>query len=138
MAIIEPIRITGLRELQASLKAMDGEAQKELRVALNEAAEIVVKGARQRMPSRSGKARASVKVASGQREAKVKFGSAKTPYTPWLDFGGRVGRNKSISRPVLRHGRYVYVAYDAQRHNIQRLLEKRLSDLIDRHHLGRD
>lgn len=125
-----PIKIEGLRELQAALKDMDGESQKQLRLVLNDAAELVVSGARRRVPSRSGRARGSIKASSGQREAKVKGGSARAPYYPWLDFGGSVGRNNSIKRPFLKDGRFIYATYNDRRAAIFKSLEKGLTKLV--------
>lgn len=123
------IHVQGLREFQAALKAMDGESQKKLRVALNEAADLVATAARNRMPRQTGKARQSVKVASQQRVAAVKEGGTKAPYVPWLDWGGRVGPKKSVVRPFRREGRYLYPAFDAQRADILAALEASLVGL---------
>ena len=38
-------------------------------------------------------------------------GGNKAPYYPWLDFGGSVGRRRSVRRPFLDKGRYIYAAY---------------------------
>lgn len=126
---MDPLKISGLREFQAALKSMDGESQKKLRLVLNQAAEIVATGARRRMPSRTGRARASVKASSSQREARVKGGGAKAPYYPWLDFGGAVGREKSVKRRYYPDGRFIFPAYSAQQDNIAKLLEARLVEL---------
>lgn len=131
MSTFEPMKIAGLREFQASLKEADGESQKKLRLVLNEAAEIVATGARRRAPVRSGRGRASIKASSSQREARVKEGGAKAAYMPFIDFGGSVGRNKSVKRRYYPEGRLIYPAYGAQRDNIERLLEKRLVELAE-------
>jgi hypothetical protein len=127
---VDPIKVDGLRDLQASLKAMDGDSQKLLRLVLNDAADIVVQGAGRLIPRRSGRARASLKAQSSQREARVKEGSAKAPYAPWLDFGGRVGRNNSVKRPFLREGRFVYPTYNRRKPWIHDRLARGLEDLI--------
>jgi hypothetical protein len=126
---VDPIKIKGVREFQAALKAMDGESQKQLRVVFNSVAETIAAGARRRVPTRTGRAKASIKVASGQREAKIKGGGGKAGYYPWLDFGGRTGRKKSVRRPFVERGRYLYPTYDASRPQIQAALEKALADL---------
>ena len=107
----EPIKIEGLREFTKNLKTLDSELPKAVRMAFNEAADIVVGSARPRIPTKSGKARASVKARSTRTAARVVGGSTRVPYYPWLDFGGHVGRNRSISRPFLKDGRYIYDAY---------------------------
>jgi hypothetical protein len=48
-----------------------------------------------------------------------------------LDYGGRVGRNNSASRTFIKGGRYVYPAYSDEYTNIRRLLEKRLTTLLE-------
>lgn len=127
---IEPIKIKGLIEFQRALKNVENGAQKQLRVVFNAVAETVAAGARRRVPTKSGKAKSSVKVASSQREAIVKAGGARVSYYPWLDFGGRVGIHKSVSRPFVQTGRYLYPAYDANRASIFPALEKGLEDLV--------
>lgn len=126
MSTIEPVKVKGLREFQASLKAMDGESQKRLRLVLNEAAELVVDHARRGVPTRTGKARGSIKMASSQREARVKAGGAKAPYYPWLDYGGRVGRGRSVARAFRPEGRYLYPAARAERARVMSVLEANL------------
>jgi hypothetical protein len=110
-----PIRVEGLRELQAALKAFDGESQKALRVALNNAVEGIASDARRRVPTRSGKARASIRATSSQREARVSAGKKAVPYYGWLDYGGKTGIGRSIDRPFRKAGRYLYPAYEDQK-----------------------
>lgn len=133
---IDPIRVTGVRELQAALRAIDGESQKQLRLVFNAAADIVVKTAQPHIPVVTGAASRSLKVSSSQREARVSGGSAKVPYFGWLDYGGKVGHGRQgkntgkTVRPFEPGGRYVYPAYNAQRQAITAILEKGMADLI--------
>lgn len=129
MATIDPISITGLRDIQAALKQLDGESQKQLRVVFNDAAQAVVGGAARRVPTLTGAARQSLRATSSQREAKVSGGSKKAAYYGWLDFGGRVGPNRSVSRPFVKTGRYIYPAYAANKESIGKALEQSLVDL---------
>lgn len=123
------IEIKGIKEFQAALRAMDRDLPKQLRVAFNAAAELVVGYARPRVPSRSGRARGSIRVRSSQREARVAAGGARVPYYPWLDFGGRVGPGRSVRRPFLTEGRYVYPGLRANRDEIQAEMERALTEL---------
>lgn len=107
----DAVRIEGLREFQRGLKALDKDLPKALRLAFNEAADIVVDDARPRVTSRTGRARGTVKARSTQTAARVVGGGNRAPYYPWLDFGGRVGRRRSVKRPFLKNGRYIYNAY---------------------------
>lgn len=115
MSFKDPIRVEGLRELQAALKRIDGESQKQLRVALNNAAEGIASDARRRVPTRTGKARASIRATSSQRESRVSGGKKAVPYYSWLDYGGKTGIGKSVVRPFKKAGRYLYPAYHDQR-----------------------
>jgi hypothetical protein len=62
------------------------------------------------IPKRSGRAAASLKPRSTQTSVRVAAGGTKAPYYPWLDFGGRVGPRKSVRRPFIGDGRYIYPA----------------------------
>jgi len=125
----DPIKVKGLREFQAALKAMDGESQKQLRVALNKAADLVAASASPNIPHRSGRARASMRAQSSQQEAKVLGGSKKVPYYGWLDFGGRIGRDKSVARPFYKRGRYIYPAYVREYPDVMSTLVEALADV---------
>lgn len=125
----EPIRVEGLAEFRRNLKKLDGDLPKALRLALNEAADIVVDGARPRIPKRTGRAAATVKARSTQTAARVVGGSARAAYYPWLDFGGRVGRNKSVKRAFLKEGRYIYKSYFDNTEKFGQVLEEALLDV---------
>jgi hypothetical protein len=129
VSAIDPIHIEGLREFQAALKQMDGETQKQLRVALNKAADVVTASAAPKVPRRSGRAAATVRAQSSQREARVTAGGRRAPYYPWLDFGGRTGRKKSVRRPFIQRGRYIYAAYVREYPQVMKALNDALVDL---------
>ena len=131
MPAIDPIHVAGLRDFQSALKQMDGESQKQLRVVLNQASDIVVTYATPKVPARSGRARKSLRAQSSQREAKVMGGSKKVPYYPWLDFGGRVGKKKDVHRPFLKRGRYIYAAYSHQYPEVMEALQAGLAQLAE-------
>lgn len=127
MSTVQPIRVEGLRELQAALKQIDGESQKALRVVLNKAVETVADDARSRIPVRSGKARASIRTTSSQREARVSAGKKAVPYYGWLDYGGAVGKARSVHRPFRKAGRYLYPAYYDQQPKMIGTLEREIA-----------
>lgn len=128
----DPIRVSGLREFQAALKAVDGEAQKELRVIGNDVADLIVSGAQRLVPRRSGRARGSIRATSSQREVRISAGGSRAKHYPWLDFGGSVGRGGSVKRPFLRQGRYLYVTYDRRKGAMQARLVKGLRAVAER------
>jgi hypothetical protein len=116
MAAVETIRIEGLADLQAALRQMDAGSARALQVVSDMSAGRVMDRARPRVPSRTGAARASLKVRSGAAEAMVVGGSRKAPYYGWLDFGGRLRRGQS--RPFVAGGRFIWPAYVSQRDQI--------------------
>ncbi|MFC0628541.1 HK97 gp10 family phage protein [Kribbella deserti] len=125
----EAIKIDGLTEFTRNLKKLDADLPKALRVAFNGCADIVVNDARRDIPTVSGKAKASVKSRSTATASRVVGGSRRVPYYPWLDFGGKVGRNGSVRRPFLKHGRYIYNAYFDNQKRYAQLVEDALLDV---------
>lgn len=107
----EVVTVTGLRDFRNRLRAADRDLVKGLRLAMNEASQLVVDQARPTMPSRTGRMRRSVRVASTQTSSRVRAGGNRAPYYPWVEYGGRTGRNRSVVRQFIKDGRYLYVAY---------------------------
>jgi hypothetical protein len=103
------IAVGGLAQLSRGLKAVDAQAPKELRLALNRVAQLLIDTAKPQVPSVSGAARRSMVARSTRTSARIAVGGKKAPYFPWLDFGGQ-GRvaGRPPARPFLRDGRYVY------------------------------
>jgi hypothetical protein len=124
------IRVTGLAELNRALRQLDKDAPKRLRVAFNDAAELLVSRARPKVPSRSGNARASMKAKSTRTMARVSVGGTKARYYPWLDFGGKTGIGGSVVRPFFKEGRYVYPTLREIRPDILANLEQGLRDVV--------
>lgn len=106
---MEPkVQIKGLAEFNRGLRKLDSEAPKQLRIGLNSAADLLIDKTKPEIPSRTGAARASLKARSTRTSARIAVGGRKAPYYPWLDFGGKTGRNKSVDRPFYKAGRYLY------------------------------
>lgn len=95
------VQITGLRETRAAFRLMGGTINDDLRVMLKEAADIVVMDARSQVPSRSGKAAASIRSVAGGNTIWVKGGGAAVPYYGWLEFGGTLPGKRPRSRKAL-------------------------------------
>lgn len=123
------IQIGGLRELQRALKEMDATLPRGIRVALNKSSQLVIDYAAPKVPKKTGKARASLKVRSSQRAARVAAGGTRAPWFPWLDFGGAVGRNDSTKREFIKTGRYIYPGLDANRDEITEVMVEALTEL---------
>lgn len=125
------IQVGGLAALNRGLKAVDKNAPKELRLALNSAADLLVDATRPKIPSVSGAARRSLVARSTRTSARVGVGGKKAPYYPWLDFGGQ-GRIKGRPAPrqFIREGRYLYPTLRQVRPRIEAHLQQALSDLV--------
>lgn len=118
----DAVKIEGFREFRQNLRALDRDLGKAVRLAFNDAADLVVQEARPKVPSRSGRARGSVRAQSTQTMARVSGGGSRAPYYPWLDFGGQIGSRsgKAVGRRgrrpwVGKDGRYIYPAYTRNR-----------------------
>lgn len=127
----EAIKIDGLAEFARNLGKIDSDLPKAMRVALNEAAQVVVNFGQARVPRRSGRARSTIRARSTRTAVRVAAGGRKAPYYPWLDFGGRVGRNRSVKRPFIGEGRYLYPALSERGQAIYDALEHALVTLVD-------
>lgn len=129
----EAIRVRGLAELRRSLKAVEDGAQKAMRGALNEAAEVVVEHTLPWIPRRTGRLRSSLKKRSTQTSARVSLGGARAPYGPWMDFGGRrVGRGGGVAqRRFIRQGRFAWRTVGHRSDQIADVLDKALTDLVE-------
>ncbi len=102
------IGVEGLNEFSRALRKLDADLPKLIRVANNTTADFLISKIKPRIPSLKGNARNSLKAQSTRTSARIRVGGKNAPYYPWLDFGGKTGRNKSVVRPFYKEGRYVY------------------------------
>ena len=110
------VKIDGLADFNRNLRKMDAELPKGLRLALNEAADVVVDAARSTIPRRTGRAQAAIRARSTRTESRATGGNTRAPYYPWLDFGGEGRRRgRPSARPFKKEGRYLYPAYYRKR-----------------------
>jgi hypothetical protein len=125
------IKIDGLAAWSRSLRKLDQDLPKSLRLAMNRAADVVIDNAKPRVPVRTGRARKSIKARSTRTLVRVSEGGRGAEYVPWLDWGGRVGRKKSVMRARVRDGRFLYPAYYHVRDSgeFQKVLNKELRDV---------
>lgn len=102
------IQVQGLKEFARALRRVDAAAAKQIRIVNNDAAGLVVDRARPKIPARTGRARASLRLRSTRTLVRVAAGGDRAPWYPWLDWGGRTGPGKSVRRPFIQEGRYLY------------------------------
>jgi hypothetical protein len=103
------VKITGLGELRTALRAMGGNLDKAMGAELYKIATEVAIATQMAMPEITGHARGTVRPFVVRGGARVSEGTGESDdYVGWLDFGGHVGLHRSISRPVIKTGRYLY------------------------------
>lgn len=125
--------VGGLRDLNKALKAADLDAVDAMKAALKAIAEGVAVDVRSRVPHASGRAAASYKPRGGVKGAAIAYGGGKAPYAPWLDFGGRVGKARSVKRPIVKGGRYLYPAIADNMEDVQAKVAEAISDITGRY-----
>jgi hypothetical protein len=130
---VDRVEVDGLAELRSQLRQFaDRDLPKALQRANKAAAETVAEAARRRAPERSGALRKSIRATASQTGSFVREGNAKVPYASWIDFGGRVGRNRSVSRPFMKGGRILYPAFAERRSAVVDAYDDVIVDLIRR------
>lgn len=129
--IVDVVQVAGLAQFRRGLRDLDRAAPRALRLAGNEAAQLVVDAARPMVPKRSGRAAASIKTRSSQSVVRVVSGGARAPYMPWLDYGGNVGKDDTAHRKFEPDGRYVYPAFRRVRSQFDTVLMTALQRIAD-------
>lgn len=125
----ERITPVGLKEVQDAINALEREAPEVLRDLMAEIANDIAAAARRRLPKRTGNAASTYKPKSSARGAQVVWGGEQAPYVPWLEFGGRVGRNKSVVRRFVPGGRYLYPAIGDNLEDVHDRVVEALNDV---------
>jgi|GEM_PF-1917747 len=126
------IEVRGVKELAGAFKAVDAGLPLELKRRFKAIAETVASLTRSKMPRISGHAASSIKARATARTASIAFGGFMAEYEPWLDFGGRVGRNRSVDRPRVQGGRYLYPSIAEQGPETAKAAEDAVNDVARR------
>lgn len=134
MGEFQQVRVEGIRELQAALRATGDGMQKQLRLAGNESVQIIIRDAR-RAAHAQGKGPAwaseSLRAASQQRYAAIKLGDARHPGALGWEFGAL----HDIPRPRRARGSADASPFQA-RYDAAKSQRKRYSLFRLRAHLG--
>ncbi len=125
------IQITGLSQMSRALKKVNADAPKGLRLALNGIADFFIGKVTPLIPRRTGAAAKSLKARSTRTSARIAAGGNKARYYPWLDFGGRVGKNRSVERPFYSEGRYIDPTLRRERPEIEKRLGAALVAVVE-------
>lgn len=121
MAAKNFINATQMEELRAALREVSDDIGDLVASLLEDMARDIASTAGARVPTRTGRARASYQA----RGMSLSIGEG-APYVPWLEFGGKVGRKGSVSRPYSPKGRYLYPTIAGEFADF----EARIDDLI--------
>lgn len=123
----DPIRITGLKDFQRSLKEAEATLPRTLRLIFNEAADVVVDAASPNVPRRTGALRASLRATSQQRSARVTLGKGKTAqFAGVIEFG-----DPKRGRPFVKGGRAIYPGFVRKRAEVLDVMTAGLNRLAD-------
>lgn len=109
------MELHGVRELQRAFKQVGGGTETNLKAEFFNIARSVAISAQAKVPHRTGRAADSIKPRSTNRGGSIAFGGRAAEYMPWLNFGGRVGRNRSIFRELVKPDRYIYTTISEHR-----------------------
>lgn len=124
------VKVEGLKELHSALGRADRRMSRAVNAAIKDAAQIIVKDAKRRVPSgppARGHARASIRPRVRGKRGEIRGGGARYPYYGWLEFGGHVGRNNSVARRRVKSGRYLYPAVKATRPRFMRAAKRQVN-----------
>lgn len=123
------IEVSGVKEIQGALSRAPAEIRRQMQLALDLGADMVLDDARRLVPrGPSGAARASLGVDSGSGTAEVFGGGRRAPYYLWLEFGGSVGRRHATQRRRESGGRYIPPSFGRNKRRIVELMEEALAD----------
>jgi hypothetical protein len=128
----DPIKITGLSEVQRNLRKLSSDAldlnKTEFLETNKRVAEIIINESKKYVPVRSGALAAAIRNASTKKSAKVRAGSAAVPYAGPIHFGWP-------SRSI-KPNTFLYEAIDARRAEVANRYAELVSDLIVKYDLG--
>jgi len=141
---VDGVRIEGIKELRRALNKIDKELTKEFRVELKKIGDDVAADARSSVPSRTGRARGSIRSGMSGNNGYVAGGKKAVPYFGWLDFGSRQPRtgNPRSRGPWAgsgegpKGGRFIYPGINRNRAEIHRRAVRAMEEAKDKSFRG--
>ncbi len=123
------IKVEGADKIVSSLgdfrKGMPG----GVKTALAGCSDFLVGKAKPLVPAVSGAARRSLMSVLMNGMQEVVAGGRLAAYYGWLDFGGRTGKHKSVSRRFIAEGRYLFPTARKQNDQFTKIAEAALHDV---------
>lgn len=130
------IRAEGDAELAAKLKRAARATPDAVKQIGLDIADMIAAFARRKVPigpGRGGHVKSSIEGKVRRNLPVVDGGGPGWPYYGWLEFGGRVGINRSVFREKEPDGRYIVPTVVERRAQIDDLMREGLHDLMRRH-----
>lgn len=130
----QQIEVKNLKEVQASLRKLDPALKKSLNAKIKDISGVVAGKAKALTPTGpagGGHVASSVRPFVKSGATGIRFGSAKFPYAGWLEYGGKVGKHKSVSRPFVKTGRYLGRAYVEEKPEILAEMNEAMDQAIN-------
>jgi hypothetical protein len=128
----DPIKITGLSEVQRNLRKLSTDAldlnKTEFLETNKQVAEIVINESKKYVPFLTGALAAAIRNASTKKSAKVRAGNAAVPYAGPIHFGWPA---RSI-----KPNTFLYEAIDARKSEVANRYSELVSDLVTKYDLG--
>jgi len=128
----DPIKITGLSEVQRNLRKLSTDAldlnKTEFLETNKQVAEIVINETKKYVPILTGALAAAIRNASTKKSAKVKAGNAAVQYAGPIHFGWPA---RSI-----KPNTFLYEPIDARKSEVANRYAELVSDLIVKYDLG--
>jgi hypothetical protein len=128
----DPIKITGLSEVQRNLRKLSTDAldlnKTEFLETNKQVAEIVINESKKYVPFLTGALAAAIRNASTKKSAKVRAGNVAVPYAGPIHFGWPA---RSI-----KPNTFLYEAIDARKSEVANRYSELVSDLVTKYDLG--
>ncbi len=128
----DPIKVTGLSEVQRNLRKLSTDAldlnKTEFLETNKQVAEIVINETKKYVPILSGSLAAAIRNASTNKSAKVRAGNAAVPYAGPIHFGWP-------SRSI-KPNTFLYEAIDARKDEVTNRYAALVADLVVKYDLG--
>lgn len=116
------IKIEGIGKLMRSLKQLDADLVEEVKETHRDAANRVAATARPKVPVRTGRLAADIRVGVTIKSGTVKIGRKAVPYAGPIHFGWPA--RHIAPQP------FMYEALDARRNELERLYSTRIAEIV--------
>lgn len=118
---------TDIERVRLQLSILYAETPTIERRAESDAADVVARTAARKIPlgpSEGGHLRYTVRAVGPE----VRMGGPMFPYTGWLEYGGRVGKDHKVYRPYIPSGRYLNPSYLEHYARIDMIMDDKVED----------